>query len=101
MRSGERTRRELAATGETVRARSFDAVNDLTEHDALIARLTAEDRSNPETGAELLISPRTVEWRLGKVFTKLGVTTRTELRTTVAGTAGPGLGQSVGSGHRI
>lgn len=97
----ERTRRELAATGETVRARSFDTANDLTEQEALIAHLAAEGRSNPEIGAQLFISPRTVEWHLGKVFTKLGVTTRRELRTTVAGTAGPGLGQLVLGRRRI
>ncbi|GAA1446239.1 helix-turn-helix transcriptional regulator [Leifsonia poae] len=88
----ERTRRELAATGETVRARSVDTANELTAQEALIARLAAEGRSNPEIGAQLFISPRTVEWHLGKVFTKLGVTSRRGLRATAVAPAGPGLG---------
>lgn len=89
----ERTRRELAATGETARARTVDTANDLTEQEALIARLAAEGRSNPEIGAQLYISPRTVEWHLGKVFTKLGVTTRRELRDSARGSLTRGLGR--------
>ncbi|MEY9952838.1 AAA family ATPase [Leifsonia sp. EB34] len=88
----ERTRHELAATGETARTRTVATVNDLTEQEALIARLAAEGRSNPEIGAQLFISPRTVEWHLGKVFTKLGVTTRRELRTTALAPGGRRLG---------
>ncbi|MFF1634152.1 ATP-binding protein [Leifsonia sp. NPDC058248] len=88
----ERTRHELAATGETVRARSVDTTNDLTAQETLIARLAAEGRSNPEIGAQLFISPRTVEWHLGKVFTKLGVTSRRGLRATAVAPSGPGLG---------
>ncbi|MDR6906590.1 DNA-binding CsgD family transcriptional regulator [Agromyces sp. 3263] len=87
----ERTRRELAATGETVRARSVDTANDLTAQETLIARLAAEGRSNPEIGAQLFLSPRTVEWHLGKVFTKLGVESRKGLRATLR-PGGPGLG---------
>ncbi|KQR53669.1 hypothetical protein ASF88_02070 [Leifsonia sp. Leaf336] len=90
----ERTRRELAATGETARARTVDTANDLTEQEALIARLAADGRSNPEIGAQLFISPRTVEWHLGKVFTKLGVTTRRELRTDAVGSLARGLGST-------
>lgn len=88
----ERTRHELAATGETVRARSVDTANQLTAQETLIARLAAEGRSNPEIGAQLFISPRTVEWHLGKVFTKLGVASRRGLRGSVVAPAGPGLG---------
>ena len=88
----ERTRHELAATGETVRARSVDTANELTAQETLIARLAAEGRSNPEIGAQLFISPRTVEWHLGKVFTKLGVTSRRGLRATAVAPTGPGLG---------
>ena len=88
----ERTRHELAATGETVRARSVDTANELTAQETLIARLAAEGRSNPEIGAQLFISPRTVEWHLGKVFTKLGVTSRRDLRATALSPTGPGLG---------
>lgn len=87
----ERTRHELAATGETVRARSLDTANDLTAQETLIARLAVEGRSNPEIGAQLFISPRTVEWHLGKVFTKLGVESRKGLRAML-GLGGPGLG---------
>jgi DNA-binding CsgD family transcriptional regulator/tetratricopeptide (TPR) repeat protein len=87
----ERTRHELAATGETVRARSVDTATDLTAQETLIARLAAEGRSNPEIGAQLFISPRTVEWHLGKVFTKLGVESRKGLRAMLR-PGGPGLG---------
>ena len=87
----ERTRHELAATGEAVRARSVDTATDLTAQETLIARLAAEGRSNPEIGAQLFISPRTVEWHLGKVFTKLGVESRKGLRAMLR-PGGPGLG---------
>ena len=90
----ERTRRELAATGETVRARSVDTANDLTAQETLIARLAVEGRSNPEIGAQLFISPRTVEWHLGKVFAKLGVESRKGLRDAIAPA---GLGPSATS----
>ncbi|WP_426515553.1 ATP-binding protein [Diaminobutyricibacter sp. McL0618] len=89
----ERTRHELAATGETVRARSVETANELTAQETLIARLAADGRSNPEIGAQLFLSPRTVEWHLGKVFTKLGVTSRRGLRGTAVAPTGPGLGR--------
>lgn len=89
----QRARRELAATGETARARTVDTVDDLTGQEALIARLAADGLSNPEIGAQLFISPRTVEWHLGKVFTKLGITTRRELRAGMTASLGPGLGE--------
>jgi len=76
----ERARRELAATGETVRKRSVETSDELTSQEALIARLAGEGRTNPEIAAELFISPRTVEWHLRKVFGKLGVSSRKELR---------------------
>ncbi|MEC3952434.1 AAA family ATPase [Nocardia sp. CDC153] len=74
----ERARRELLATGETVRKRTVDAPL-LTPQEAQIARLAAAGHANAEIGAELFISPRTVEWHLRKVFTKLGVSSRREL----------------------
>jgi DNA-binding CsgD family transcriptional regulator len=72
----ERTRHELLATGETVRKRRDDTRDALTPQEEHIARLAIAGRTNPEIGAELFISPRTVEWHLKKVFMKLGITSR-------------------------
>ncbi|WP_329000061.1 AAA family ATPase [Kribbella sp. NBC_00709] len=79
----ERARRELVATGETLHPRSVGARESLTAQEAQIARLAAEGRTNPEIGAELFLSPRTVEWHLGKVFAKLGIGSRRELSGTL------------------
>jgi len=76
----ERTRRELLATGAAVRRRTVDAADQLTEQEALIARLARDGRSNREIGAQLFISTHTVEWHLRKVFTKLGVSSRRQLQ---------------------
>ena len=76
----ERARRELMATGETVRKRTPETRDNLTAQEAQIARLAAEGCTNPEIGAQLFISPRTVEWHLRGVFTKLGISSRKELR---------------------
>ncbi len=75
-----RARHELLATGETVRRRTVETSRELTAQEAHIARLVAQGLTNPEIGAALYLSPRTVEWHLRKVFTKLGVSTRRELR---------------------
>ncbi|MEU4428647.1 LuxR C-terminal-related transcriptional regulator, partial [Actinoplanes sp. NPDC024001] len=75
----ERAGRELMATGETVRKRTLGVREELTAQEAQIARLAAAGRTNPEIGAVLFLSPRTVEWHLRKIFTKLGVTSRREL----------------------
>ncbi|MFS0899737.1 helix-turn-helix transcriptional regulator [Mycolicibacterium litorale] len=77
----DRTRRELEATGETVRKRG-SAVRrvQLTTQEAHITQLARRGHSNSEIAAQLFISPRTVEWHMGKIFTKLGVTSRKELR---------------------
>jgi len=72
----ERARRELLATGEKVRKRKDDTRDELTPQEEQIARLARHGRTNPEIGAELFISPRTVEWHLRKVFTKLGISSR-------------------------
>ncbi len=79
----ERARKELAATGETIRKRTADVSGDLTAQEAHIARLVAEGMTNAEIGAALFISPRTVEWHLRKVFSKVGVTTRRQLRRSL------------------
>ena len=79
----ERTRRELLATGATVRKRTVETSNDLTAQEAQIARLARDGLSNPEIGAQLFLSARTVEWHLRKVFAKLGVTSRRELNAAL------------------
>jgi DNA-binding CsgD family transcriptional regulator len=78
----ERARRELMATGETVRARSVEAstTGQLTPQELQIALLVRDGLSNPEVGARLFLSPRTVEWHLRKVFGKLSIGSRKELR---------------------
>lgn len=81
----ERARRELVATGETVRRASVEARDDLTAQEAQIARMAADGSSNPEIAAQLFLSPRTVEWHLSKVFTKLDIRTRRELRAVLPG----------------
>jgi DNA-binding CsgD family transcriptional regulator len=77
---GERARHELLATGETVRKRRDDTRDELTPQEEHIARLALAGRTNTEIGAELFISPRTVEWHLKKVFMKLGISSRKGLR---------------------
>jgi DNA-binding CsgD family transcriptional regulator len=76
----ERARRELLATGDTVRKRNAKAPSELTAQEAHIARLVVEGHTNPEIGAQLFLSSRTVEWHLRKVFTKLDISSRRELR---------------------
>ncbi len=80
----ERTRRELLATGDTVRKRTVEAVSELTAQEAHIARLAVNGRTNVEIGTQLFLSTRTVEWHLGKVYTKLGVGSRRELPRALA-----------------
>jgi DNA-binding CsgD family transcriptional regulator len=75
----ERAARELLATGETTRKRVVETRNQLTPQEAQIARLGRDGLSNPEIGARLFISPRTVEYHLHKVFAKLGISSRSQL----------------------
>jgi DNA-binding CsgD family transcriptional regulator len=75
----DRARRELLATGETVRKRTVDTLTELTAQEAQIAQLAREGLTNPEIAAQLFISPRTVEWHLGNVFRKLGIASRKDL----------------------
>ena len=84
----ERARRELSATGETVRRRTDDTRGVLTAQEAQIARLARDGLSNPEIGAQLFISPRTVQYHLHKVFQKLDITSRNQLGRIPAGSLG-------------
>jgi DNA-binding CsgD family transcriptional regulator len=86
----ERARRELQATGETAPRRTVDTRDVLTPQEAQIARMASDRQTNPEIGAKLFISPRTVEYHLRKVFTKLDITSRKELRGALAGIPDPG-----------
>jgi DNA-binding CsgD family transcriptional regulator len=88
----ERCRRELLAAGETARRRSADALTLLTPQEAQIARLATSGLTNPEIGSHLFISPRTVEYHLRKVFAKLGVSSRKELRGAMASAPAPAAG---------
>jgi DNA-binding CsgD family transcriptional regulator len=75
----ECARRELIATGERPRKRSAETRSDLTAQEAQIAQLARDGNSNREIGAQLFLSPRTVEWHMRKVFAKLGISSRKEL----------------------
>jgi DNA-binding CsgD family transcriptional regulator len=81
----ERARRELLATGETARKRTVVTSDKLTAQEAQIARLARDGLSNPEIGARLFISSRTVQYHLGKVFTKLAVSSRSQLDRVLPG----------------
>src|SRR5215218_325173 len=75
----ERAGRELRATGQTVRKRPAARSDQLTAQEEQVARLAREGLSNPEIGVRLFISPRTVEYHLHKVYSKLGITSRSQL----------------------
>jgi DNA-binding CsgD family transcriptional regulator len=75
-----RAGRELLATGETVRKRTVDKLAELTAQEAQVAELARDGLTNPEIATQMFISPRTVEWHLGNVFSKLGITSRKDLR---------------------
>jgi DNA-binding CsgD family transcriptional regulator len=80
----ERARRELAACGVKARKRVDEARADLTAQESEIARLAAKGLTNPEIGAKLFLSPRTIEWHLRHIYSKLGISSRRELRTTTS-----------------
>jgi DNA-binding CsgD family transcriptional regulator len=80
----ERARRELSSTGATVRRRTREAASDLTAQEALIAQMARDGQTSSEIGAQLFISRRTVEWHLRKVFTKLDIHSRRELRAALS-----------------
>jgi len=87
----ERARRELAATGETARKRTpADGVEQLTPQEAQIARLARDGLSNPEIGGRLFLSARTVQYHLRKVFSKLGISSRSQLEIVMTNQSGPG-----------
>jgi DNA-binding CsgD family transcriptional regulator len=75
----DRARRELAATGETARKRTIETTSQLTARETQIARLARDGLSNSEIGIRLFISARTVQYHLGKVFTKLDISSRNQL----------------------
>jgi DNA-binding CsgD family transcriptional regulator len=84
----ERARRELRATGETAARRTAGAGSQqLTAHEAQIARLARDGLTNPQIGARLFLSPRTVQYHLGNVFAKLGITSRSQLDRVLPGGA--------------
>jgi DNA-binding CsgD family transcriptional regulator len=87
----ERARRELLATGETAPRRTVETRDVLTPQEAQIARMASDRQTNPEIAAKLFISPRTVEYHLRKVFTKLDISSRKELRSALDGSLDAGV----------
>jgi len=81
----ERARRELLAAGGTARRHAVTARVELTAQEAQIARLAADGLSNPEIATRLFLTPRTVQYHLGKVFAKLDITSRTQLSRVLSG----------------
>jgi DNA-binding CsgD family transcriptional regulator len=88
----ERARLELRASGETARKRSPSAIDQLTPQELQITRLVAEGATNKEVAARLFLSPRTIDYHLRKIFTKLGISSRTELMGSSLEGGGPRAG---------
>jgi len=80
---GERARSELLATGEKVRRRISETRDDLTPQERQVAQLARDGLSNSEIGARLFLSPRTIEWHLRHVFSKLGIRSRRQLESAL------------------
>jgi DNA-binding NarL/FixJ family response regulator len=80
----DRAARELEATGETARKRRVETSDRLTAQESQVARLAREGLTNPEIGARLFISPRTAQYHLHKVFSKLGISSRAQLKTVLS-----------------
>jgi DNA-binding CsgD family transcriptional regulator len=80
----ERARRELRATGETIRKRKVEARGELTPQETQVAKLARDGLSNPEIGVRLFISARTVQYHLSHVFTKFDITSRSQLDRVLA-----------------
>jgi DNA-binding NarL/FixJ family response regulator len=96
----ERARIELRASGETTRTRSPSAVDELTPQELQIVRFVAEGATNKEVAARLFLSPRTIDYHLRKIFTKLGISSRAELiRSSVEGDSRrlPGAAEPAGA----
>jgi DNA-binding CsgD family transcriptional regulator len=83
----ERARHELAALGEKARKRSVETASTLTPQETLVARLARDGHTNQEIAGQLFLSSRTVQYHLRKVFTKLGITSRRELRSALSPTS--------------
>jgi DNA-binding CsgD family transcriptional regulator len=81
----ERARRELVATGDSVRGRTAGARDALTPQEAQIARMAAEGHANPEIATQLFLTGRTVDWHLNKVCAKLGISSPDELAQALGG----------------
>jgi ATP/maltotriose-dependent transcriptional regulator MalT len=82
----QRASRELLATGETARKRTIESTDELTPHEARIARMARDGASNQDIATELFVSRKTVEYHLHKVFSKLGISTRQQLEYVLPGT---------------
>jgi DNA-binding NarL/FixJ family response regulator len=79
----ERARGELVAAGGKLRTHAVEAREELTPQEEQIARLARDGLTNPQIGARLFLSPRTIEWHLGKVFGKLGIDSRSDLEAAL------------------
>ena len=81
-----------------MRKRTVETLDELTPQEVQVARLAADGQTNPEIGAQLFLSPRTVEWHLTKMFGKLGISSRKELRSALSDVGQPSSASSSDSG---